>query len=81
MMEPERLKADYGDKISFWGGINVQQVLPRGTINEAKAEVKRVISILEKGGGFILSPAHCIQYDVPAENMKALYEATHEYYE
>ena len=81
MMEPERLKADFGDKISFWGGIDIQRLLPKGSVSEVKAEVQRIISILGQGGGFILSPAHSIQDDVPAENVIALYEGAREYYE
>jgi len=80
MMEPERLKKDFGDKIAFWGGIDTQHLLPNGTAEEVKAEVKRVLSILEPNGGYILSPAHTIQYDVPAENVVAVYDGAKEYY-
>jgi len=80
LMEPERLKADSGDKIAFWGGIDTQRLLPQGTTEEVKAEVKRILGILDVDGGYILAPAHCIQPDVPAENVAAIYQGAMEYY-
>ena len=80
MMEPERLKAAYGDRIAFWGGIDTQRLLPYGTPGEVKGEVKRILSVMDHNGGYILSPAHTIQYDVPAENVIAIYEGANEYY-
>ncbi|MHC1695082.1 MAG: uroporphyrinogen decarboxylase family protein [Eubacteriales bacterium] len=79
-MEPERLKESYGDVLTFWGGIDTQQLLTRGSTDEVRAEVVRVLSIMDKNGGYILSPAHTIQWDVPAENLLAVYEAAKDYY-
>ena len=81
MMEPERLKSDFGDKIAFWGGIDTQHLLPEGTARQVKDEVKRILRIMDVNGGYILAPAHTIQYDVPAENVIAIYEGAKEYYE
>jgi len=78
-MEPERLKADFGGKIAFWGGIDTQHLLPEGTARQVKDEVRRVLSIMGDSG-YILSPAHTIQYDVPAENVIAIYEGARAYY-
>ena len=80
MMEPERLKKDFGDKIAFWGGIDTQHLLPEGSPEEIKAEVKRILSILDVNGGYILSTAHTVQPDVPAENIIAMFEGAKEYY-
>jgi len=80
MMEHERLKQDFGDKIAFWGGIDTQHLLPEGTQEQVKEEVKRILKIMDQSGGYILSPAHTIQYDVPAENVIAMYEGAKEYY-
>ena len=79
MMEPERLKADYGDKISFWGGIDTQHLLPEGSVDDVKAEVKRILAIMDCEG-YILAPAHNIQKDVPLANLEAIYEGATEYY-
>ena len=73
-MEPDRLKTDFGDQLSFWGGIDTQHLLPEGNPEDVKEAVKSIVSIMGSDGGYILSPAHCIQPDVPAENVIAIYE-------
>jgi uroporphyrinogen decarboxylase len=80
MMEPERLKKDYGDRISFWGGIDTQNLLPHGSPGDVEATVARILSIMGPNGGYILSPAHCIQQDVPAANIAAIFEGAKNYY-
>jgi uroporphyrinogen decarboxylase len=73
--EPWRLKQDFGDKIAFLGGINVQSTLPRGSTEEVRAEVRQRIKEMAPGGGYILSPAHRMLPDVPFRNIKAMYDA------
>ena len=73
-MEPERLKEAFGDRLTFWGGINTQETLPFGTPEEVVAETKRIIGILGKGGGYILNSVHNIQAEVPPENIVAMFE-------
>ena len=73
--EPEDLKGQFGDKLSFWGGIDQQQLLPFGTPGEIEAEVKRRIEILGEGGGYMVAPAHIIQADTPDENIEAFISA------
>jgi uroporphyrinogen decarboxylase len=80
MMEIERLKKDFGDRISFWGGIDTQRLLPFATVDEVKREVKRTLAVAGSGGGYVLSPAHTIQRDVPAENVVAIYRGADEFY-
>ena len=70
-MEPERLQAEYGGQVAFWGGIDTQDLLVNGTPEQVRAEVRRILDIF--GTGYILSPAHCIQDDVPPENVIAIY--------
>ena len=77
-MDIAKLKSDYGDKLSFWGGIGTQQALPNGTPEEVKAETRRVRDLMSRGGVYILSPAQHSQDDVPPENMLALVEAAKE---
>jgi uroporphyrinogen decarboxylase len=79
MMEPERLKKEYGPVLSFWGGIDTQELLPHRSAEAVEAEVKRILSIMGNEG-YILSPAHCIQQDVPAENIAAIYAGAQDYY-
>jgi uroporphyrinogen decarboxylase len=73
-MEAERLKADFGDRMGFWGAINTQKILPFGTPEEVAAETRRIIDILGKGGGYVLNSVHNIQGEVPPENIVAMYE-------
>ena len=74
-MEPERLKAEFGDQLVFWGGIDEQNLLTRGTTQEVTAEAQRVATVLSAGGRYVAAPSHNIQADVPAENIVALYRA------
>lgn len=80
MMECERLKKDFGDKIAFWGGIDTQHLLTEGSEEDVKNEVKHILSVMDKNGGYILSSAHTIQYDVPAQNVIAMFRGAEEYY-
>jgi len=75
MMEPERLKAAFGDRLVFHGGFDTQGVLPFGTVEQIEAEVQRVMKALKPNGGYIFSAAHIIQDDVPPENVLAMYRA------
>ncbi len=77
-MEPKFFKDTYGDKLAFFGAIDVQHLLPNETPAKVKSEVKRISSILSKDGGYILAPAHNIQADTPVENVLAMYEAVKE---
>ncbi len=74
-MEPQALKQAYGDRICLHGGICTQYLLPRGTPDEVRAEVRRRLEILGHGGGYILAPCHVLQTDVPTENILAMSDA------
>lgn len=74
-MEPERLKEKAGDHLVFWGGIDTQDTLPNGTVEDVKEAVRKTIASLGRGGGYILSADHNILKDVPMENLVAMYEA------
>ena len=78
-METKLLKKRYGNQLSFWGAIDTQYVMPMGTIDEVKDEVKHRVDDLAPGGGYILSAVHSIQPDVPTENIFALYDMALEY--
>ena len=74
-MSPERLKANFGDRLCFHGGIDMQRLLPHGSPEEVRAEVCRYCQTLGRDGGYILGPAHLFQPDVPPENILAVYDA------
>jgi uroporphyrinogen decarboxylase len=73
-MNPEEIKAEFGDKLTFCGLISTQQTLPFGTEGECRAEARHRLDVIARGGGYIFSPAHCIQPDTPLENVLAIYE-------
>jgi uroporphyrinogen decarboxylase len=72
-MDPVRLKREFGDRLAFWGAMDIQKVLPFGTESEVEAEVRRLFEILGDGGGWVLGPSHNIQPEVPPENIAAMY--------
>lgn len=79
-MNPFELKRDFGQDIVFWGGgVDTQDVLPHGTPEEVKTDVRRNIEALAAGGGFVFNTVHNIQADVPPENVIAMWEAMREY--
>jgi len=79
MGDTARLKQQFGDVISFWGGVDTQQIMPYGTPQQVKDEVRRRIDDLGPGGGYVLNTVHNIQGDVPPENVMAMIEALNEY--
>jgi uroporphyrinogen decarboxylase len=78
MSNLQELKARWGDRLTFCGGIDTQRILPRGTPEEVRAEVRRVIEILGPGGGYMVSSVHTVMNDVPAENILAMVDAVME---
>jgi uroporphyrinogen decarboxylase len=74
-MQPERLKREFGDRIAFWGGIDSQRLLPQGTPEQVRAEVRRMFEVMGPGGGWVLAAVHNIQPDVPPENVLAMFDA------
>lgn len=73
------LKEKYGDRLCFHGAIDVQQIMPNATVEEMKLEVVRRVHDLGTNGGYILAPCHNVGYDIPVENVLALFEAALEY--
>jgi uroporphyrinogen decarboxylase len=74
MGDTARLKREFGDRLAFCGAIDTQWVLPHGTPDDVRAEVRRRIRDLAPGGGYILAAVHCIQPDVPPENVCAMFD-------
>lgn len=77
-MEPDKLKEEFGDKITFWGGVDTQKLLSRGRPDEVRSEVQRLIRILGDKGGYVFGAVHNIQNDVTPENIVAMYETAFE---
>ncbi len=79
-MEPARLKREFGRDLTFWGGgVDTQWVLPRGTKQQIRDDIKRRIDTFAPGGGFVWAPVHNIMADVPPENVVTALDAAYEF--
>jgi len=78
-MDPGRLKADFGDRLCFQGGISIQKILPFMKPDDVRAHVASVFGQMMIGGGYIAGTAHNIQADTSIDNIRALFGAYHEY--
>lgn len=74
-MDREALNHDFGDQLIFHGGVENQNVLPYGSVEDVRREVETCLNTLGAGGGFILSSCHNIQAGTPPENVIAMVEA------
>lgn len=74
VMDVYEMKRVYGDHLSFLGGMSIQRVMPFGSVDEVRAEARRLMERIGAGGGYILAPSHDIPKDVPVENILALIE-------
>ncbi|OQB42821.1 MAG: methylcobalamin:coenzyme M methyltransferase [Candidatus Latescibacteria bacterium ADurb.Bin168] len=73
VMDVERLMNRYRGRLSFFGGLSTQKTLPYGTVDEVRAETRRLLE-LGRDGGYIFAPAHAVEGDVPLGNMQAFIE-------
>ncbi len=78
-MEREGLKRDFGAEIIFHGGVDNQQTLAFGSVEEVREEVVENLRVLGAAGGYILAPCHNIQAVSPPENVVAMYEAGYQH--
>ncbi len=73
-MNTAELKRRYGTRISFWGAVDSQRILPFGTPDQVRHEVRQRIADLAGGGGYVVAPVHVVQAEVPPENLLAMCE-------
>jgi len=79
-MDSAELKREFGKDLTFWGGgVDTQRVLGTGTPGQVREEVRRRVTDLMPGGGFVFNTVHNIQGNVPAENIVAMWEALREF--
>ena len=78
-MDPAQIKKEFGNHLTLWGTIDIQEVLPFGTPEDVANEVKLRLRTAGKGGGLIIAPAHNLQPDVPIENILTFYETAKTY--
>ena len=70
----KEVKARYGGRLSFWGGISTQRMLPFETPEGVKKKTAEIMKIMSRGGGYIAAPTHSMPADIPAENAVAMLE-------
>jgi uroporphyrinogen decarboxylase len=73
VMDTDALMRKYHGRLSFHGGLSTQQTLPYGTPDDVRAEVRHLLD-MGRDGGYVFSPAHAVEGDVPLENMVAFIE-------
>jgi len=78
-MDTAHLKRRFGDRLSFWGTVDIQEVMPFGTPEDVAEEVRLRIRSAGPGGGLIVGPSHNFQPDVPLDNILAFYNAAKKY--
>jgi uroporphyrinogen decarboxylase len=79
-MDLAELKFEFGNKLTFHGGIDHQHILARGSVDDVRKEVRRVIDIMSPGGGYCLAASHDLMLDeFPVDNIIAMYEEAFEY--
>jgi len=79
MSDLPALKKRFGNNIVFCGGIDSHRVLPFGSVEEVRQEVRRVMDILGPGGGYMMGAVHTVMNDVPPENVLAMVDAVEEF--
>ena len=78
-MDPYKIKREHGDKLCLYGALDVRDVLPRYSLPEIEAEVKRLMDGLKPGGGYIFCTAHTANPDIPLESIEHAYRCALEY--
>ena len=73
------IKKQFGKNIVFCGGIDSHRILPYGSVEDVRQEVKRVMEILGPGGGCMIGAVHTVMNDVPPENVLAMVDAVEEF--
>lgn len=78
-MEPLSLKKEFGRHLTFMGGVDTQELLPRGKAGEVFSETRRLVEgMTSDGGGYILAASHSVPPETPLENIFAMYAAAGE---
>jgi len=78
-MNPSQFKKRFGKNLTMYGTLDIQNIMPFGTPDDVRNEVKNLITDCAPGGGFILSPAHHVQSDTSIANIEAFYQAARDF--
>jgi uroporphyrinogen decarboxylase len=78
MGDTAKLKRDFGSELTFWGAIDTRHVLPFGTPEDVRDEVRKRLGDLAPGGGYVVCSVHNIQPEVPPENVEAKFDSAYD---
>ncbi len=76
-MDVYSLLPEYRNRLSFFGGMSLQDVLPHGTADEVRQDTRSLL-MLGSEGGYVFSPSHDVPGDVPVQNMLAFISEVHD---
>jgi uroporphyrinogen decarboxylase len=77
-MDPAQLKAEFGERIIFWGGgCDTQNILAAQSPAQVAANVRELVRVFKPGGGFVFNQVHNIMGDVPPENIIAMLDTAY----
>jgi uroporphyrinogen decarboxylase len=77
--DPVEMKAAFGAKLAFDGGVDQINVMVQGTPKDVEREVRLRLSQLSPGSGYILGPSQVLTSDVPFINLVAFINAAQKY--
>jgi len=80
-MEPGRLKKRFGDRLTFYGGVDTQDLLVHGSPEDIEREVYGLLEDISFNGGYVFAAAHNLQEDVPPQNVVAMFESARKYFQ
>lgn len=75
VMDVKSLLRQYHKRLSFWGGLSIQRILPFGTVGDVEKESLALLNAGQRGG-YIFAPSHAVEGDTPVENIIAFIETT-----
>jgi uroporphyrinogen decarboxylase len=83
-IQPECMSFDevhdkFGDKLSFWGTLGTQELLPFGTREEVLQTTLSRLNKCGEKGGIVIGPTHLVEPEVPWENLTAIIEGVNQY--
>jgi uroporphyrinogen-III decarboxylase len=79
-MDLAQLKAEFGDKLVFNGGIDSHHILINGAPEYVVSKTREVLDIMKPGGGFVAGASHdTILEETPVENVVAMFDTIREY--
>jgi len=79
-MDERKIARRYGGRICIWGGFDVQQTIPWGSVEDVRREVRFMIDTYHRPDGrFLMTAGNGVNGDCPVESLEALFQESLEY--